>query len=79
MAKKITLKSIYNLFFRSQIILIVALALFLGVTGALVNLHFETEKREQRSSLTFSKASGATYAGTHTENLTFTIATRPSH
>lgn len=40
---------------------------------------FETEKREQRSTLTFSKASGATYAGTHTENLTFTIATRPSH
>ena len=47
MAKKITLKSIYNLFFRSQVILIVALALFLGVTGALVNLHFETEKRDQ--------------------------------
>lgn len=40
---------------------------------------FETEKREQKSTLTFSKASGATYAGTHTENLTFTIATRPSH
>ena len=47
MAKKITLKSIYNLFFRSQVILIVALALFLGVTGALVNLHFETENRDQ--------------------------------
>lgn len=45
--KKITLKRIQQIFFRSQIILIVSLALFLGVAGTLINIHFETQKRDQ--------------------------------
>lgn len=45
--KKITLKNIQQVFFRSQIILIVSLALFLGIAGTLINLHFETQKRDE--------------------------------
>ncbi|MGN1168162.1 MAG: ATP-binding protein [Lachnospiraceae bacterium] len=45
--KQNTLKNIQNLFFRSQMILIVSLAMFLGVAGIVINIHFETQKRDQ--------------------------------
>ena len=45
--KRISLKSIQKLFFRTQLILILSLALILGVAGTLINVHFETEKRDQ--------------------------------
>ena len=44
---RITLKSIQKKIFRTQLLLIVTLALFLGVAGTLINIHFETEKRDQ--------------------------------
>ena len=47
MKNKITLKNIQQKFFRAQFILIVSLALFLGVAGTLLNIHFETQKRDQ--------------------------------
>ena len=45
--QRISLKSIQNLFFRTQLILIISLALILGIAGTLINIHFETEKRDQ--------------------------------
>lgn len=42
-----SLSRIQTLFFRTQLILIVSLALILGAAGTLINLHFETEKRDQ--------------------------------
>ena len=45
--KRISLKSIQKLFFRTQLTLILSLALILGVAGTLINVHFETEKRDQ--------------------------------
>ena len=45
--KRVSLKSIQHLFFRTQIVLIVSLALILGIAGTLINIHFETEKRDQ--------------------------------
>ena len=45
--ERITLKQIQRNFFRTQLILIITLALFLGVAGTLINLHFETRKRDQ--------------------------------
>ena len=45
--KRNTLHNIQQLFFRMQLILILTLALFLGLTGILINIHFETEKRDQ--------------------------------
>lgn len=45
--KKNTLKNIQQMLFRTQLILIITLALFLGITGTLINIHFETEKRDQ--------------------------------
>lgn len=45
--KRISLNNIQNLFFRTQLILIISLALILGVAGTLINVHFETEKRDQ--------------------------------
>ena len=47
MKNKITLKNIQQKFFRAQFILIVSLAIFLGVAGTLLNIHFETQKRDQ--------------------------------
>lgn len=46
-SKRISLKNIQRNLFRTQLILIVTLALFLGVAGTLINIHFETEKRDQ--------------------------------
>lgn len=45
--ERITLKSIQKKFFRTQLILIVTLALFLGIAGTLININFETQKRDQ--------------------------------
>lgn len=47
MTDKVTLKGIQQNFFRVQLILIISLALFLGVVGTLINIHFETQKRDQ--------------------------------
>lgn len=45
--KSVSLKSVQRLFFRTQLVLIISLALILGVAGMLINIHFETEKRDQ--------------------------------
>lgn len=45
--KRITLKSLQHLYFRSQLILILSLAVFLGVAGTLINIRFENQKRDQ--------------------------------
>ena len=47
MEKKNTITGIQQTLFRTQLILIVSLALFLGIAGTLINLHFETQKRDQ--------------------------------
>lgn len=44
---RVTLRNIQQKIFRTQFILIVSLALFLGGAGILINLHFETQKRDQ--------------------------------
>lgn len=44
---RISLKSIQKMFFRTQLILIISLALILGVAGTVINIQFETEKRDQ--------------------------------
>ena len=44
---RISLKGIQKMFFRTQLILIISLALILGIAGTLINIHFETEKRDQ--------------------------------
>lgn len=45
--EKTTLGNIQKMSFRFQIILIVTLALFLGVSGSIINVQFETERRDQ--------------------------------
>ena len=45
--RRISLKGIQKMFFRTQLILIISLALILGIAGTLINIHFETEKRDQ--------------------------------
>ena len=47
MGNKITLKGIQQSFFRVQMVLIISLALFLGISGTLINIHFERQKRDQ--------------------------------
>lgn len=47
MGNKITLKGIQQNFFRVQMVLIISLALFLGIAGTLINIHFERQKRDQ--------------------------------
>ena len=44
---KVTLNNIQKKIFRTQLILIITLAVFLGGVGILINLHFETQKRDQ--------------------------------
>ena len=46
-SEKATLGNIQKMSFRFQIILIVTLALFLGVSGSIINVQFETERRDQ--------------------------------
>ena len=45
--QKVTIKKIQNKLFRTQLILVLTLALFLGGSAVLTNIHFETEKRDQ--------------------------------
>ena len=45
--KTISIKNIYRRIFITQLVLIVTLALFLGVSGTLINIHFEVKKRDQ--------------------------------
>lgn len=45
--KRNTLKNIQGLFFRTQTILIVTLALFLGIAGTVINIGYEAEKRDR--------------------------------
>lgn len=40
-------KSTEQLFFQTQLILIISLAIILGVAGTLININFETEKRDR--------------------------------
>jgi len=44
---KISLKEIQRQFFRTQLILIISLAVILGLAGTFINLQFETEKRDR--------------------------------
>lgn len=46
-AKKTSLKSIQRSLYRAQLVLIVTLALMLSISGILVNIHFENQKRDQ--------------------------------
>ena len=45
--KQISIKNIHRKIFTTQLILIITLALFLGVSGTLINIHFEIDKRDQ--------------------------------
>lgn len=45
--KRHSLKNIQQLFFRTQLVFIITIALFLGIAGTLINLHFETRRRDQ--------------------------------
>lgn len=45
--KKMSLKGIQHLFFKVQLSLIVTLALMLGIAGTLINIQYETQKRDQ--------------------------------
>ena len=45
--QRVTLKKIQQRLFRTQLVLIITLAIFLGVSGTLINIHFETQKRDQ--------------------------------
>lgn len=47
MGNKSTLKGIQQSFFRVQLVLVISLALFLGIAGTLINIHFERQKRDQ--------------------------------
>ena len=45
--KRVSIKGVQHTFFRVQLILIISLAFILGASGSFINLHFETEKRDQ--------------------------------
>ena len=45
--QRTSLKGIQKMFFRTQLILILSLALILGIAGTLTNIHFENQKRDQ--------------------------------
>ena len=45
--KQISIKNIHRKIFTTQLILIISLALFLGISGTLINIHFEINKRDQ--------------------------------
>ena len=45
--KQISIKNIHRKIFTTQLILIITLALFLGISGTLINIHFEINKRDQ--------------------------------
>ncbi|MBQ8000868.1 MAG: Spo0B domain-containing protein [Ruminococcus sp.] len=45
--KRISLKGIQHQFFRTQLVLIISLAVILGVADTLINIHYETQKRDR--------------------------------
>ena len=45
--KTISIKNIHRKIFTTQLILIITLDLFLGISGTLINIHFEIDKRDQ--------------------------------
>ena len=45
--KNATMQNIHRRIFATQLVLILSLALFLGVAGTLININFETRKRDQ--------------------------------
>ena len=45
--QRISLKGIQKMFFHTQLVLIISLALILGIADTLINIHFETKKRDQ--------------------------------
>ena len=45
--KNATMQNIHRKIFATQLVLILSLALFLGVAGTLINIKFETIKRER--------------------------------
>lgn len=45
--KRVSKKDIHKKIFYTQLILIVSLALFLGIAGTLININFETQKRDR--------------------------------
>ncbi len=45
--QKNTLKNVQRMYFRTQLVLIITLALFLGVAGTLLNIRSETGKRDE--------------------------------
>ena len=45
--KNISLKNIHRLFFRTQLLLIITLALILGIAGTVINLQYEKQQRDQ--------------------------------
>ncbi len=78
MSRRTTIKSIQRMFFRTQIILIITLALFLGVAGTLVSIRAETSKRDRnlrnvaeavaRSPLLVEAVSGDAESGADAQN-----------
>ena len=46
-SQQVSTKNVQRVFFRTQVVLIISLALILGIAGTLINIHFETEKRDQ--------------------------------
>lgn len=42
-----SVRNVQQLFFRTQLILIISLAIILGAAGTLININFETEKRDR--------------------------------
>lgn len=45
--RRFSLKTIQRNFFRTQLILILTLAVILGLSGTLINIHFENQKRDR--------------------------------
>jgi len=45
--KAISIKNIYRKIVAAQLVLMITLALFLGISGTLINLHYEVKKRDQ--------------------------------
>ena len=45
--RTVSMNNIHKKIFCTQLILIITLALFLGVSGTLINIHFEVQKRDQ--------------------------------
>lgn len=45
--KNLSLKNINRLFFRMQLLLIITLALILGISGTMINIQYERQKRDQ--------------------------------